>query len=209
MKKKDVIDTSMMNEDNWRVSDMVADFKSDDLYKDIDSPFLAFNAYFNHVEGLIAKSDREQLNQTAVATLGAATDSVLHANIMFRFQTSLQAYCDFVQLLTKDKISAVALYETLISELIEFVVRTDLAGLIKSNIMEPAGAFNFAISVGSCMYNGIIDFLYRYNIRLTESLYADLAAANVTYCEVITNDLIVLTGDYNKYYKPFELSFDE
>lgn len=193
------------NEDDFGLTDSVADFNSKTLFKEVSSPYPLYNGYL--AAGLKVFND-PSVDDVQRMSFSACASSVFLSNCLFRLNSSLQAYCDFIQLITRDQISNVYLYESLKHTVRSIVELLESGNLFREGAINEHNSYNFVFSFSSSVFNQTVDFMYRNGIVLSEKLYADISKAVVIYSEAFKTDLEFLMQDYFECYKPY-LDFKE
>lgn len=178
------------------ITDVVADYNSKSLFREVETPYPIYNGYFEEASKFIGTDELTSAEEISF-TIGAK--EVYYSNCKFRLLTSLMAYCDYISLITKDKVSNVFLYESLKGTVNTAIDSLDGYTLFTSGVLNEKTLYNFSFSFGSIIFNETVEFLYRYNIPLTEKLYHDLSMANIIYNETLSNDLAMLMSEFTDY----------
>lgn len=186
--------------------DCITDFYTESLIKEVITPYMIYNGY---LEGSLPIIENPKVDLIDKGSFNACAGTIYNHNLQFRVKATLQAYCDFIQLITKDKISNIALYEELSVLADSAVLLVTEQELINCGAINPKNVYNFVFSIASGIYNNTVDFLYRYGIKITDKLYNDLTTANMVLSDALSSDLQTILYDYNHVYKPYRESCEK
>ncbi len=182
----------------------ITDFNSENLSREVNTPYPFYNGYLDAASEIFNKPE---IDKTDKSSFSAVASTIYETGNEFRLKTTLRSYCSYIELITKDRISNVALYESL-EHNVENILNLLAGGVFfRTKLVCERNVYNMVFTLSSMIFNDTVDFMYRFDIPLNDNLYKELTIANIELSEAFKEDLLILIDNYNSYYSNYFENF--